>query len=449
MARRATAVAKVSPDGGSLNRFEQYVRTHEPALRDELVLEHLPMVEKIARRYNNLGEPMEDLVQEGYIGLIKAVDQFNPKMGVKFTTYATHVVSGEIRHHLRDLGRLIKEPAWLVELRFRVNRTAEELVQQLGRTPSPGEIAEQLGIPEEDVAEVASTRSIFQIASLDEGTSGEDEKESPSSLAERVTDVREEFATPFEERVVLRQSIRKLRKLERSVIYHFFYQEHTKTEIARRLGISVNYVSYLISRGLGNLKQILIKDERREAMLRLEFMESRMVTAEGPFDESGVVDEATGVYARPFFTTLLEDEVARANRYGLQFSFLLLTLREWTTLAELLTDDEKDRMLRGIADMLKRTLRDVDRIGYYGQGRFVAILPHTGTTAGIASDRILSSLRVRELRPSRLKSVPPPSLICKTFTFPRDADSVAKMLETAEQVERHVRVGKSAPRSTE
>ncbi|PJB68854.1 MAG: hypothetical protein CO095_10655, partial [Armatimonadetes bacterium CG_4_9_14_3_um_filter_58_7] len=150
---QATTATNVS----AVNRFGEYVETRDPALRDELVLEHLTLVEKLSRRYANLGEPLEDLVQEGYIGLIKAVDQFNPKMSVKFTTYATHVVSGEIRHYLRDLGRLIKEPAWLVELRFRVNRSADELSQRLGRSPTAEEIAEELGIPEEDVAEVATT----------------------------------------------------------------------------------------------------------------------------------------------------------------------------------------------------------------------------------------------------------------------------------------------------
>ncbi|MBI3920453.1 MAG: sigma-70 family RNA polymerase sigma factor [Armatimonadetes bacterium] len=444
MARRAAVLQKGTVVENSLDRFQQYARTREPALRDELVLEHLPLVERIARRYSKVGEPLEDVVQEGYIGLIKAVDQFNPALAVKFTTYATHIVSGEIRHYLRDLGRLIKEPAWLVELRFRVNRAAEELTQRLGRTPSPGEIAEQLGIPEEDVAEVVTTRAIFQVASLDEGpqTDG-DEGDSPP-LAERVTDTRAEAGTPVEERMVLQQSIRRLRKLERTVIYHFFYQEHSKTEIARKLDISVNYVSYLINRGLQNLKQILVKEDRREAVLRLEFLQGQLTTREGEFEGKIIIDAVTGLYVKPFFRTLVEDEVSRAKRYGLQFSMLFFTLSKWTELVERITEVEKDALLRKLAELLRRGLRDVDRVACYGQGIFAAILPHTGKDARVASERIRHSAKGKDLVPPRLKSIAAPALVCKVITYPVDGDTAQQLLELGEHLDR----GGAPPRGT-
>jgi len=436
LARRSMIQATTATNVSAVNRFGEYVETRDPALRDELVLEHLTLVEKLSRRYANLGEPLEDLVQEGYIGLIKAVDQFNPKMSVKFTTYATHVVSGEIRHYLRDLGRLIKEPAWLVELRFRVTRSADELSQRLGRSPTAEEIAEELGIPEEDVAEVATTRTIFQVASLDAGSPSDDGDDSISAIAERIADVREGFATPLEERMVLRQAVRRLRKLERSVIYHFFYQEHTKTEIARKLDISVNYVSYLIGRGLNNMKQMLIREERNEAVLRLEFMEARLTAEEGQLDDSAMVDETTGLYCRAFFERLLQDEVARARRYEIEFSFIVLVVREWAPLVEKVTEREKEKLLQRLADLLKRSLRDVDRISYYGQGRFGAILPHTGANADVVSKRILSQLQGHDIRPPRLKSIPPPHLVCNVYAYPKDAATAEELIALLEETDR-------------
>jgi RNA polymerase sigma-B factor len=420
----------------SADRFTEYAATRDPALRDALVLEHLPLVEKLARRYTTLGEPLEDLLQEGYIGLIKAVDQFNPKMGVKFTTYATHVISGEIRHYLRDLGRLIKEPAWLIELRFRVNRAAEELSQRLGRLPSAGEIAEELGIPEEDVAEVVTTRAIFQVASLDESPPADEEDDSAAAISEKIADTRQQLALPLEERMVLRQAVRKLRKLERSVIYHFFYQEHTKTEIARKLDISVNYVSYLIGRGLMHLKQMLIRDERCEALHWLEFMEKQLSASEDGFDKSAIIDAVTGLYNRAFFVRLIYDEVARAKRYEIEFSLIVMLIKEWHELAERMTEREKEKLLRRLAELLKRSLRDVDRISYCGQGRFGAILPHTGASAEVASKRILTELKSYDLRPPRLKSFPQPHVVCKIYLFPKEATSAEELIALLEKPER-------------
>src|SRR5207237_10377493 len=107
---------------------------------DTIVGQYTNLVESIARRVSGAAEPTEDLVQEGYIGLITAVDGFNPSKGVKFSTYATHFVIGQIKHYLRDKGKIIKEPAWLQELNQKVTRVMETLSQELGRVPTNGEI---------------------------------------------------------------------------------------------------------------------------------------------------------------------------------------------------------------------------------------------------------------------------------------------------------------------
>ncbi|MHB0913258.1 MAG: sigma-70 family RNA polymerase sigma factor, partial [Armatimonadota bacterium] len=135
--------------------------------RDRVVLQYKNLVESIARRFAGSGEPIEDLTQEGYIGLISAVNGYDAEKGVKFSTYATHFIIGQIKHSLRDRGKIIKEPAWLQELNHRVNRVIEALSQELGRHPTDTEIAKVMHVPEQTVAELMTTREIFKVSSLD------------------------------------------------------------------------------------------------------------------------------------------------------------------------------------------------------------------------------------------------------------------------------------------
>src|SRR5438552_7943846 len=119
--------------------LRDYKESRNPALRDRIVMQYTNLVESVARRFGGSAEPTEDLVQEGFIGLITAVDGYNADKGVKFSTYATHFVIGQIKHYLRDRGKIIKEPAWLQELNQKVTRVMETLSQELGRIPTNGE----------------------------------------------------------------------------------------------------------------------------------------------------------------------------------------------------------------------------------------------------------------------------------------------------------------------
>src|SRR5579872_4114922 len=112
--------------------LRDYKVTRQQAIRDRIVMQFANLVESIARRFAGAAEPTEDLVQEGYIGLITAVDGYNADKGVKFSTYATHFIIGQIKHYLRDRGKIIKEPAWLQELNQKVARVIESLSQELG-----------------------------------------------------------------------------------------------------------------------------------------------------------------------------------------------------------------------------------------------------------------------------------------------------------------------------
>ena len=142
----------------------EYVRTKNPEIRDRIIGLYSDMVERIARRYSGL-EAQEDLVQVGYIGLLNALSLFEPSKGVRFNTYATHLVAGAIKHHLRDRSKIIREPAWLQEVRHKTNRTAAQLQQELGREATPEEIADRAELPVTNVREVLATDDLFRVQS--------------------------------------------------------------------------------------------------------------------------------------------------------------------------------------------------------------------------------------------------------------------------------------------
>src|SRR5437763_5620301 len=123
----------------------RYLKNPTPDLKDLIMVQYASMVERIARKFAGI-EPFEDLVQVGFIGLLNALTKFDPDAGVRFNTYSTYLVAGEIKHYLRDRSQTIRHPAWLQELRHRVNRAANMLQQTLGRNPSEQEIAEHLGV---------------------------------------------------------------------------------------------------------------------------------------------------------------------------------------------------------------------------------------------------------------------------------------------------------------
>src|SRR5687768_13403008 len=125
----------------------RYLQSKQPDLKDLIMVQYSNLVERVARRFSGL-EPFAELCQVGYIGLLNALSKFDPEAGVRFNTYATYLVAGEIKHYLRDRSQTIRHPAWLQELRHKVGRTGGVLQQSLGRTPTEREIAEELGVSE-------------------------------------------------------------------------------------------------------------------------------------------------------------------------------------------------------------------------------------------------------------------------------------------------------------
>lgn len=339
-------------------------------LKASIAHHHTSLVESIARRFISSGEPFEDLVQEGFLGLLSALEHFDPNKGVKFTTYATHFVAGAIRHCLRDRGRIIKEPAWLHEVAGKVNRTSDMLFQTLGRPPHPGEIAQVLNLTEEAVEEILSTRQVFQVAAF--GSSSDENDDSMAGLVDPDKIRSDKYVSlklPIEDRIVLEESALKLKALEQKVLHEFFYKDHNQTEIAKQLGISCNYVSHILKNSTKKLRKILGEAEVRD----------RTKTREGT-----IIDPATGLYTQAHIFARAEEEVSRAARAGLKAALLVVAVDGIPKLA----GHRRDEVWEACGDAVRRSIRRMDLAGRYEGDSLLVVLPNTGDQGTIVANRL-------------------------------------------------------------
>ena len=231
--------------------FRRYKLEGDSDARDQLIVNHLNLVRFLASKFKNRGESLEDLVQVGTIGLIKAIDRFDPERGLEFTTYATPTIMGEIKRHFRDKGWSVRVPRRLQELSAKVNQVTDELTNQLQRSPSVEEIAESLGITVDEVLEAMESSSAYSSVPLEGGGSSEDE-ESPSVIDHYVTEDADLAAS--DDRIVLEEAIQDFSPRERDVIHMRFVDGLTQVEIAENLGISQVQVSRLLRRTLRRIQ---------------------------------------------------------------------------------------------------------------------------------------------------------------------------------------------------
>lgn len=224
-------------------------------LRNELIVAHLNLARFLAVKFANRGEPLDDLVQVGTVGLLKAIDRFDASRGVEFTTYATPTIVGEIKRYFRDKGWAVKVPRRLQELNLAVNRAGDKMAIELGRSPTVGELAERLGAAEEDILEAQELGQAYNLLSLDSEVSGETDKKS-QTLSDTVgtTDAGLEL---LEDRANLERAFGVLTGRERVIIYLRFYESVSQTEIAKRLNVSQMHVSRLQAKALDKLRASL------------------------------------------------------------------------------------------------------------------------------------------------------------------------------------------------
>jgi RNA polymerase sigma-B factor len=227
------------------------------AAREGLVHLHLPLVEHCARRFRNRGEPFEDLVQVGTIGLLKSIDRFDLDRGVEFSTYATPTIIGEIKRYFRDKGWAIRVPRRLQELRMQISSAGADLTQSLGRSPTPRELAERIGCSVEDILDGIESSNAYSTLSLDAGDGDED---GAATMLDAIGIADENL-----EHVEIRESIKplldRLDAREKRILLLRFFRNMTQSQIAEEIGVSQMHVSRLLSRTLDQLRSSLESDE--------------------------------------------------------------------------------------------------------------------------------------------------------------------------------------------
>jgi RNA polymerase sigma-B factor len=221
-------------------------------LRGQLVELHLPLVEYLARRFAGRGEPLDDLIQVGTIGLIKAVDRFDRDRGVEFSTYATPTVVGEIKRHFRDKGWTVRVPRRLQELRAALSSATADLTQTLNRAPTVAELARHLEIGEEEVLEGLESANAYTAVSI-EATDGEGGLSVADTLGEY-----DEALEGVEYRESIKPLLASLPARERRILMLRFFGNQTQSQIAAELGISQMHVSRLLARTLAQLRERLM-----------------------------------------------------------------------------------------------------------------------------------------------------------------------------------------------
>jgi RNA polymerase sigma-B factor len=237
--------------------FEAYRLHDDLEARDELITMYLNLVRYLASRFRNRGEPVEDLVQVGTIGLIKAIDRFDIERQVEFTTYATPTIVGELKRHFRDKGWAIKVPRRLQELSLKVNQAVDALTTANQRSPSVAEIAEYLGVSTDAVLEAMETSEAYNFVSLetDRGNSGSDTFSILEYIGE--SDV---LMDVVDDRATLAEAVKALSPQEQRALYLRFFKGLTQTEMAHELDISQMQVSRLLRRTLRVLRENIVRE---------------------------------------------------------------------------------------------------------------------------------------------------------------------------------------------
>ena len=238
--------------------LRRYHEDGDLAAREQLIEQYLSLVRSLARRYSYRGEQLEDLVQIGAIGLIKAIDRFDLERGVELTTYATPNIIGEIKRHFRDKGWSVRVPRGLQELNVQLSRLMEQLTVQLGRSPTIPELAKASGSTEEDVLEALESGRAYSSLSLSTGggSDGDDELDPLESIG-----TEEHQYEVSEDRAVLAPGFKALDARERKILQLRFFEGLTQSQIAQQVGISQMHVSRLIRRSLEKIRDEIAADE--------------------------------------------------------------------------------------------------------------------------------------------------------------------------------------------
>jgi RNA polymerase sigma-B factor len=247
--------------GNDRELLRRYHEQGDLSAREQLIEQYMSLVRSLARRYSYRGEQLEDLVQIGAIGLIKAIDRFDLDRGVELTTYATPNIIGEIKRHFRDKGWAVRVPRGLQELNVQLSKLVESLTVEHGRSPTIPELAKAAGVEEEEVLEALESGRAYSSLSLSSGGT-QDNGEELDPLESIGTE--EHQYEVSEDRAVLAPGFRVLDARERMILHLRFFEGLTQSQIAQQVGISQMHVSRLIRRSLEKIREEINADEAPE-----------------------------------------------------------------------------------------------------------------------------------------------------------------------------------------
>ena len=234
--------------------FRLYKEEGDEEAREQLIVSHLNLVRFLASKFKNRGEPIEDLMQVGTIGLIKAIDRFDPARGLEFTTFATPTIMGEIKRHFRDKGWSVRVPRRLQELSAKVNQTTDDLTRELQRPPSVAEVAERLGASVDEVLEAMESSSAYSSVPL-EGAGQNADDDAPSIIDHYATE--DDDLAASDDRIVIEDAMSEFTPREQEIVNMRFQQGMTQVEIAQKLGISQVQVSRMLRKVLKQVQEKL------------------------------------------------------------------------------------------------------------------------------------------------------------------------------------------------
>jgi RNA polymerase sigma-B factor len=250
----------VSEEKADRELLRRYHEHGDLEARERLIEQYLPLVRSLARRYSYRGEQLEDLVQVGCIGLIKAIDRFDIDRGVELTTYATPNIIGEIKRHFRDKGWSVRVPRGLQELNVRLSHLVEELTVQLERSPTIAELAKAASVEEEEVLEALESGQAYATLSLSAPGGGGGDDGSDLDPLESLGELEHQYEVS-EDRAVLAPGLRALDDRERRILHLRFFEGLTQSQIAQRVGISQMHVSRLIRRALEKIRDEIAAEQ--------------------------------------------------------------------------------------------------------------------------------------------------------------------------------------------
>lgn len=231
-----------------------YAATHDSQARETLVHACGYLVRGIAAEYRNAGQD-EDLTQVGYLGLLNAIEHFDPSRGTPFLLFARHFIRGEIRHYLRDHRNVIRRPRWLERVNGQIEAVVGEHLSERGRYPGLDELAETLNLDPASLTEILKTREVVRTLSLDADDGDGQPTVDIGRSRRRAPDW---LALPLEDRMVLIDALEHLNLLQRTVVFYIFFTDLTQTETAARIGVSQKHVSRVLASALHRLREMLM-----------------------------------------------------------------------------------------------------------------------------------------------------------------------------------------------